>query len=155
MPEKNDTDKPADAPKISADRTLNILITGNDKVYYYKGLAEPGKPLPALIASNYSKDGMRKVLLELNKDLFTKIYDLRQKRLKGEIKMADSTFNEQIKGFKRADKLGPIVLIKTDDKAKYKNVVDIIDEMAIATIAQYVVVEVSSIEKEMIKNAPK
>jgi biopolymer transport protein ExbD len=155
MPEKNDTDKPADAPKISADRTLNILITGNDKIYYYNGLAEPGKPLPALVATNYSKDGIRKVLLGLNKDLFTKIYDLRQKRLKGEIKMADSTFNEQIKGFKRADKLGPIVLIKTDDKAKYKNVVDIIDEMAIATVAQYVVVDISPIETGMIKNAPK
>ena len=44
MPEKDNTDKPKDAPEISANRTLNILLTEGDKVYYYIGIADPKKP---------------------------------------------------------------------------------------------------------------
>ncbi|MCK9616272.1 MAG: biopolymer transporter ExbD [Lentimicrobiaceae bacterium] len=156
MPEKSETNEPKTAPKISAERTLNILISGDKKIYWYNGMADPKKPpLPALNATDYSKDGIRKILLERNKDLFTKIYDLRQKRVEGKLLMADSTANGQIKELKRADKAGPIVLIKADDKAKYENIVDIIDEMAIATIASYAIVDISPTELEMIKNAPK
>ena len=51
--------------------------------------------------------------------------------------MADSTLNRKIKEIKKSDKKAPIILIKADDKAKYKNIVDIIDEMAICNIASY------------------
>jgi biopolymer transport protein ExbD len=47
------------------------------------------------------------------------------------------------------------VLIKADKTAKYKDIVNIIDEMAICNIASYAVVDVSPLELEMIKNAPK
>ena len=40
-------------------------------------------------------------------------------------------------------------------KAKYKNIVDIIDEMAICNIAGYAVVDISPVELDMLKNAPK
>src|SRR5512140_2231352 len=72
MPEKNPKDKPIDAPKISAERTLNIILTEGDKVYWYNGLIEPKKPLPVMTKTDFSKDGIRKVLLARNKDLFTK-----------------------------------------------------------------------------------
>ena len=67
MPEKNPKDKPQDQPKISADRTMNVLLTGDDKVYWYNGLIEPKKPLPVLTKTDFSKDGIRKVLLSRNK----------------------------------------------------------------------------------------
>jgi len=153
MPEKSD--KPSDAPKIAANKTLNILLSGNDQIYYYYGVADPNKPLPELTKSDYSKDGIRKVLLQRNKIVFKAVADLRQKVVKGELVMADSTLNNKIKELKKSDKNAPIVLIKADEKAKYKNIVDIIDEMAITTIASYAVVDIEPTEKKMIAAAPK
>lgn len=153
MPEKTEDNKPKDAPLISASKTLNILISGNDKIYYFYGVADPNKPLPELIKTNYSKDGIRKVLLDRNKIVFKAVYDLRQKVIKGDLVMADSTLNNKIKELKKSDKDAPIILIKADEKAKYKNIVDIIDEMAITTIASYAVVDITPTELKMIENA--
>jgi biopolymer transport protein ExbD len=156
MPEKDQNQDQKDQPQISAARTLNILLTEGDRIYYYKGMADPKKPpLPTLNKSDFSKDGIRKVLLEMNKDLFTKIAEYRDKRLTGKLVVADSTADNEIKRMKKEDRKGPIVLIKADDKAKYKDIVNIIDEMAICNIASYAVVDLSPVELDMIKIAPK
>ncbi len=157
MPEKTeDTAKPKDAPKIAADRTINILISGDDRIYYYIGLANINEPpLPALIKTDYSANGIRKFLLEKNENVFKQVTDLKEKVIKGELLMADSTLNLKIKEIKKSDKKSPIILIKADDKAKYRNIVDIIDEMAICNIAQYAVVDIAPVELKMLETAPK
>jgi biopolymer transport protein ExbD len=153
MPEKNDNHEP---PKIAATRTLNILLTDSDRVYFYMGVADPNKPpLPTLIKTNFSKDGIRRVLLEKNKDLFTKIAEYREARLKGKIVVADTTADSYIKKLKSDDNVGPIVLIKADGKAKYKDIVAIVDEMAITNIASYAIVDLSATEKDLLKSAPR
>jgi biopolymer transport protein ExbD len=149
MPEKKD-DPTVKAPEIQADRTINILVTGNDKIYYYFGLADPKLPLPQLVETSYSKDGIRKMLLQRNKVVFKAVYELKDKVTKGEEVLADSTLARRIKELKKSDKTAPIILIKADEKAKYKNLVDIIDEMAICTVANYAVVDISPIELQMI-----
>ena len=149
MPEKKD-DPNVEAPKIEADRTINILLSGNDQIYYYFGVADPKLPLPELIKTDYSKDGIRKMLLQRNKIVFKAVSELRDKVIKGEEVMADSTLNRKIKELKKSDKQAPIILIKADEKAKYRNIVDIIDEMAICTIANYAVVDISPLELQMI-----
>jgi biopolymer transport protein ExbD len=154
MPEKKTEKEPE--VKIAAWRTLTILLTGDDIVYYYAGEANPRKPpLPQLVKSDFSKDGIRKVLLEKNKDLFRQITEYRDKRVSGKLLVADTTAESAIKKMKKEDMKGPIVLIKADDKAKYKDVVNIIDEMAICNIASYAVVDINPIELEMLKTAPK
>lgn len=153
MPEK--TDKQQDQPKIAAIRTLNIILGESDKVYYFMGVADPNKPLPTLIKTDFSKDGIRKVLLQKNKDLFTKIAEYREARLIGKIAVADTTAESYIKKLKTDDNVGPIILIKAVDKAKYKNVVAIVDEMAITNIASYAIVDLSKTEMEMLKLAPR
>ena len=155
MPEKSTKDDPQPQIKISADKTINILLSGNDKIYYYYGVADPNKPLPELIKTDYSKDGIRKILLQRNKIVFKAVAELKEKVIKGELVMADSSLNNQIKALKKSDKTAPIILIKADDKAKYKNMVDIIDEMAITTIASYAVVDIAPTELKMIAAAPK
>lgn len=155
MPEKNTEKDPKNQPLISADKTINILISGNDKLYYYLGVADPNKPLPELFNTNYSKDGIRKILLQRNKIVFKAVADLKEKVIKGELLLADSALNNKIKALKKSDKTAPIILIKADDKAKYKNMVDIIDEMAITTIASYAVVDISPTELKMVAAAPK
>lgn len=156
MPEKDKSEDPKNAPKISAERTLNILLTEKNEVFYYQGMADAKKlPLPQLIKTNFSKDGIRKVLLIRNRDLFTKIAEYREKRLKGQIVVADTTADNEIKKMKKEDKHGPIVLIKADNKAKYKDIVNIIDEMAICNVASYAIVDMSPVELDMLKTAPK
>jgi biopolymer transport protein ExbD len=156
MPEKDNTNQPKDQPQISAFRTLNIILSEGDRVYYYIGMADPKKPpLPSLIKTNFSKDGIRKVLLDKNRDLFTKIAEYRDKRITGKIVIADTTLDSEIKKMKKDDKKGPIVLIKADEKAKYKDIVNIIDEMAICNIASYAIVDMSQVEKTMLLSAPK
>jgi hypothetical protein len=154
MPEKN---KPEEkTPQIPAWRTLNVLLTDNDVLYYYVGNADPKKPpLPTLIKSDFSKNGIRKILLEKNKDLFTQITTFRDRRMSGKLVVADTTADREIKDMKKGDMKGPIVLIKADDKAKYKDVVNIIDEMAICNIASYAIVDIMPVELEMLKTAPK
>ena len=44
-----------------------------------------------------------------------------------------------------------IVVIKADDKAKYKNMVDILDEMNIANIQSYGIVDISQPEIDLLK----
>ena len=156
MPEKDNKEDPKDAPKISAERTLNILLTGKDEVYYYTGIADPKKlPMPTLVKTDFSKDGIRKILLIKNRDLFTKIAEYRDNRVTGKIVAADTTADNEIKRLKKEDKHGPIVLIKADSKAKYKDIVNIIDEMAICNVASYAIVDMSPVELEMLKTAPK
>lgn len=46
-----------------------------------------------------------------------------------------------------------VVLIKPSDESKYKNVVDILDEMNITNIARYALVDITNIDKELIKEA--
>jgi biopolymer transport protein ExbD len=155
MPEKI-KDKNEKTPEIPAWRTLNILLTDNDVVYYYVGNADPRKPpLPVLNKSDFSKDGIRKILLEKNKDLFTQIMTFREKRHSGKLLVADTSADMQIKKMKKDDNKGPIVLIKADEKAKYKDVVNIIDEMAICNIASYAIVDITPVELGMLKTAPK
>ena len=155
MPEKDNKDKPKDQPQISAFRTLNILLTEGNRVYYYTGLIKPKETLPTLFKSDFSKEGIRKILLEKNKSLFTKIFEYRDKRVTGKLVVADTTAENEIKRMKKDDKEGPIVLIKADKTAKYKDIVSIIDEMAICNISSYAVIDILPLELEMLKNAPK
>lgn len=153
MPEKK-TEKDQNETKINEKRVINILLSGDDKIYWYPGMADPKKPpLPTLTATDYSKDGIRKFLLKKNETVFTQVEELRNKVTTGELVMADSTVTRKIKEIKKSDKNSPIILIKADDKAKYKNIVDIIDEMAICNIASYAVVDINDTELEMIAAA--
>jgi biopolymer transport protein ExbD len=155
MPEKDKTEDNKDKPQIAAIRTLNILLTENSAVYYYIGMIKPKEAPPEIVKSDFSKDGIRKLLLLKNKDLFTKIAEYREKRLTGKIKDADTTADSKIKALKKDDKKGPIVLIKADDKAKYKDIVAIIDEMAICNVASYAVVDMTPEEVKLLQTAPK
>ena len=153
MPEKNTED--TKEVKISAERTYTLLLTANDKIYYYHGAIEAGKPLPELIKLNYSKDGLRKLLLEKNEKVIKKIQDLKDKVKTGALVLSNDTLNERIRVLKKSDKKAPIILIKADEKAKYKNLVDVIDDMAICNIASYAVVDITPDELKLLETAPK
>ncbi len=147
LPDKMDK---TDPPKVDDSRTVNILLDGDNKVYFYNGMAKPNE-LPELIETNFSKDGLRKMLLSRNKDLFSKIKQLNDDVVTGKIVLSRDSVEARIKRFKKEDKLGPVVLIKATDKVKYGNIVDVVDEMAIADINRYAIVDINPLEKKMLE----
>ncbi len=111
MPEKpKEQDNP---PMVNEKRVLTLVLGDNNKVYWYLGITDPKVEL-----SDFSNDGIRKVLLQQN---------------------------AQIKEM--------VVLIKPSDESKYKNVVDILDEMNISNIARYALVDITPVDKELIKDS--
>ena len=111
-------------------------------------MAEPGKPLAD---ADFSKEGIRKVLLQRNKELFTSISKMKKDLIVGKLKLPTDSVEARMKRFYKADKFGPIVLIKAADGVKYRNIVDIIDEMAITNIARYSLVDINLVEKMMVQ----
>ncbi len=152
LPEKKKDQ--TEAPKIAASRTLNIILGPDDKVYWYPGNADPTKlPLPVLQLTDFSDEGVRTILLDRNIALFKKIDQFNDDIKTGKIEIPHDSVPEMIRRLKRDDDTGPIVLIKADKRATYKNVVDIIDEMAICGIARYALVDINYLEEGMLKVA--
>jgi biopolymer transport protein ExbD len=150
LPEKpKENEKP---PELDKSRALNILLIDHDKILWYDGLADPSKTLPVLTQTDFSKDGIRKVLLQRNKALYAKVNRLNKDVIEGKQKMLRDTLESRTKRMYKEDKSGPIVLIKAADGVKYRNIVDIIDEMAIANVARYTLVDINPVEKTMVKN---
>ena len=52
---------------------------------------------------------------------------------------------------KKGDKKALMALVKTDDKASYKNVIDMLDELNICYVGKYALVDLSAPELDMIK----
>ena len=141
--------------KVPADHTLNLLLTDKNVVYWYFGVADPAKPLPSLTKTNYSKDGIRKMLIaESNKrhNAYTQIELWKKEASEG--KMTEEEMKEKIKVFRETNKMSSlIVLLKPDKQSNYKNIVDALDEMAICNIGSYALLESNDLENQMIANA--
>ena len=91
--------------KVDENRTLTVLLGDNNKLVYYMGLLATPKAGPKDIA--YGKDGIRAELLKRKKSVVEYTGD--------------------------KDK-GLIVIIKPGKKSNYRNLVDILDEMAIVKV---------------------
>src|SRR5512133_2720054 len=78
LPEKL-KDPNAEPPKISASRTLNIILGPDNKIYWYPGSVKPEEynSLPPVQETDFSATGIRQMLLERNRSLFKKINDFK------------------------------------------------------------------------------
>ena len=79
--------------------------------------------------------------------MHTQIRDLKDKFEKKQ--MADTTYKRLVKE-RKADKASYTYLIKTDDKATYKNVIDVIDELNVNVVGKYVMVDITKPELDML-----
>lgn len=142
-------------PKISASRTLNIILGPENKIYWYPGAVKPEdyNNLPPLMETDFSPNGIRKLLLERNRTLFKKINDFNQQVIRGEINISQDSIQGAIRQLKKVDDTGPIVLIKAYKAANYGNFVDILDEMNICGIARYTIMDIAWYEEKMVEIA--
>jgi hypothetical protein len=115
---------------------LTLLLGGNDKVYWYEGITDA-----KLDSTDYSAEGLRKVILD------------KMDKVKGQFGL--ETYKKRNKDGteeERNDGSFLNVIIKPTKDAVYKNLVDALDEMAICKVRYYVILDVSKVEEDFIKN---
>lgn len=56
--------KREDEPAVKASKTVTIIVDKDNKVFWYRGL--PTEPIEGITLTNFTADGIRKVLLEKN-----------------------------------------------------------------------------------------
>ncbi|MFK7106786.1 ExbD/TolR family protein [Flavobacterium oreochromis] len=108
---------------LSDLRTMTILIGENDKIISYHGNFESPIESPKLLT--YNKESLRKELVEKSKLILSQTAD---------------------------PKKGLIVKIKPSKKATYKNLVDVLDEMAILKIPVYTVLDITPEENQLLRS---
>ncbi len=148
-------DEPDKTKQQKVNNALTFILTKDDALYYYYGEFYPkdnvkGNPPTQLSKTDFSKDGLRKILLDKNKPTRDAVLKLQDKLKRREI--ADTTY-KRLSSKERGAKEALTVLIKSDDKAIYKNVIDLIDELNISMIGKYAVVDMMPAEYELLTAA--
>jgi biopolymer transport protein ExbD len=115
LPDKDD-DPTAKPIKVDENRTMTIMLGANNKLVRYVGLLATPVAGGAPKDFTYGKEGIRAELISRKASV-----------------LAYSTA-------KGKPKNGMIVIIKPSKKCNYRNLVDILDEMAIVDVPTYAIV---------------
>ncbi len=142
-------DNPKDQPPIK--NGITFLLTKDDRIFYYEGEFRPADDdkgeKTALTEINYSQGSLHKYLLEKNKKMHEQILALKKQFENNQL--ADTTFKRMVRE-RKADKESFTYLIKTDDKATYKNVIDLVDELNVNVVGKYVMVDMTKPELDLL-----
>ncbi|MFN4083614.1 MAG: ExbD/TolR family protein [Bacteroidia bacterium] len=150
MPVKDVTEE--EKQKVKASQAITLLLTGNDKIVYYFVNEQTGDPETPII-TDFGRNGIRQVLMQENRKRNPLLDSIPIYREMFRSKKIDEvTYKAHVSSIK-AYQDALIVVIKADDKAKYKNLVDILDEMLINNIGRYAIVDITDVENELIKTA--
>ncbi|AXG74269.1 biopolymer transporter ExbD [Flavobacterium arcticum] len=127
MPDKTEQpDSDKDVMPIDESRLMTILIGKDNTILWYVGKFTEPKVEPT--QSEFGKEGIRKVLLE------------QIARAKAYVKRDGGKPDEHL-----------IVNIKASDKASYRNLVDILDEMAITHPQLYAIGDITEPEVKLLE----
>lgn len=130
MPDKTPIEDP---PAITDRQVLTLILGAQDKVYWYEGITDA-----RLDSTSYDATGLRQVILKKKKAV---------QELMGEGKRPVPGTPGQTKPVSKL-----AILIKATPEARYKNVVDVFDEMKICGIDHYVMLDISPQEMAFIRN---
>jgi len=134
--------------KVKASQAITLLLAGDDKIYYYEG--EPNyEDYTSLKESDYTANGIEKVLLAKNATAVKEVAELKVK--KENLEINEEEYKKQVAEVKGA-KDTPTVIIKATDDATYKNLIDALDEMQICSIGKYVIVDITEGDQFLIDN---
>src|SRR5690606_29888390 len=120
LPDKEDKPEDAKDVKVDENRTMTVLVGDNNKLMFYMGILNTPMAPKEI---QYGKNGIRAELLKRKKEVI------------------------QYTG--NPDK-GIIVIIKPTTKSSYRNLVDILDEMAISDVPTYAIVDITPEEATII-----
>lgn len=145
-----------DPTAIVKDQKINNAVTfllSDDRIFYYKETFYPegnsaGKPATTLEETDFSPQGIRKILSDMNRFVLDKKSSYDKQLKSGEI--ADTTYLRLVREAK-GDNAALKVLIKTDDKATCNNFIDLVDELKIADIGVIAPVDISADELKLVR----
>lgn len=145
-----DAKHPEDQQKVN--NALTFIMTKDNGIFYYAGEFYPegnakGAPPTTLIKTDFSPEGLHKLLLDRNKPTIDAIDKLTEKLKHKEI--VDTTYRRLAVG-EKGKKEALTVLVKSDDKAIYKNIIDVIDELNICNIGKYAIVDMGQKELDLL-----
>ncbi len=128
-------------PPTKLDNAITLLLTKKDAIYYYYGqfygpANTEGKPPTTLEQTNFSE--VRKLLVDRNKEIVARLNDLA--RQFNEKKLTEEEYTAKRREILK-DKSNLKAIIKTDPDAKYRNMIDMVDEMDISGIGSYGVLD--------------
>lgn len=148
IPQVMDIAMPANegSQPIPGSKSVTVILGEQDKVYYYAGLADY-EDYTSLKETDYL--GLRKMLLERNNIVASKILELKQKFYRKEID--DQSFRALISETKRS-KEGINVVIKATKDSNYKNLVDALDEMQICGVDKYAIIDLEDGDNFLMEN---
>ncbi len=118
LPDKEDKKEPEKDIKVDQKRTMTIIMGKDNQIKWFHGLLESPEPGGAPTNAVYGKNGLRKEIL---------------KRVVSVEEYCKTRPNN-----KKGD--GLIVIIKPSKKSTYRNLVDVLDEMAICKVPTYAIV---------------
>jgi biopolymer transport protein ExbD len=154
---------PPNQPPMKVNNALTFIVTREGKddkedgIYYYYGEFygpnnPKGLPVTTFTKTNFSKDGLHKILLDRNKPTIDALNKLEERYKRKEI--VDTTY-KRLAIAEQGKREALTVLIKADDKAIYKNVIDAIDELKICNVGKYAIVDMSQPELNILNEIKK
>jgi biopolymer transport protein ExbD len=114
-------DNPEDQLDVAESKVMTLIMGENDKVHWYLGITEP-----QIKTTDFSAEGVRQVI----KDHLERFPN----------RCPKGATADDIKASKCWD---PIIVLKPNRQSKYKNMVDILDEMRINKVPKYALAEVT------------
>jgi biopolymer transport protein ExbD len=142
-----------DTSRQKVDTTsLTVILSGKNKVYYYKGLLATTSDSNNIKLTDFSSKGIREVILNNNSfvtGLLGGPTGPIAKHDKGQI--SDSIY-DRMKDSAEGKKKALFVIIKTDSGAKYVNVVNMLDEMDICNVGKYSLIDATKGEVDMVRD---
>lgn len=135
MPSDKEDQQDDQRSQAKASEAITILIDGDDAIYYFEGTPSADK----LKKTVYGKTGIRAELMRKNAVAQQKVAALDKKYETIEVnEQTKEQYKKELSEIKNG-KGTPTVIIKASDKATYKNMIDVLDEMQICTIGKYVI----------------
>ncbi len=147
LPSK-DKPKAEEQTTVKASKAVTILLGKDNKVFYYEGTRENGVD-PVLKQTSFAPTGLRQFLIGKNYDVMVKVRNLKAEKDKK--RFSEEDFEKQKTEIIK-DKKAPIVLIKASDDSVYRNLIDVLDEMAICNIDRYAIVDITPFDLDLIAN---
>jgi biopolymer transport protein ExbD len=146
FPVPPEDDQPQELDRVN--NALTLFLTSKDQILYYKDAYKPGET--QLSRTNF-KD-VEKMLIELNKSTIERINSY-AKQLNDK-KITELAF-DSLKNEAQKQKEALFVIIKPEKDAKFRNMIDIVDEMDISGIGKYAVQDTIKPEEQLLIDAEK
>ena len=152
MPSDKEDIKEEDRSQIAASKAITIMVDEGRTIYYFRG-----KPSEAeLMKTEFGKNGIRAMLMDANKAAQVKVrelkkkYEQKQSSSPQEAAAIKEQYKQELEAIRDGDDT-PDVIIKPSEKATYKDLIDILDEMQICSIGKYVIDKFTDADKAQIE----